>query len=314
MAYAILDGRNICCGLTENTNNLPLITATVANIGQYWNGSAFVAPPYELTGCLLYDRNNTPSGVASFVAPVSGWYYVTLIGGGGGGGGGFVNGGAGGGGGPARGLKNMPLFLNAGDVVDIVIGAGGIGGAAGTNGIVGGVTTVAVNGVIRLAARQGSAGNAGTSSAGGAGSSAAISFSVGSSIAGATATTAVGSASATPASVNKYSPPALREGIDLERTNGGAGAFVSGSGYQGMIELPSSEYQSPYGALKYGGQGGVVWHTHCEWSFCGRSNLGTVATPPNPYAYGFGGSGGATDTSAAYAGANGVGGMVMICF
>ena len=61
MANAILDGRNICCGLTENTNMLVPIPATVANIGQYWNGSAFVASPYEWTGNVLNDLNNTPA-------------------------------------------------------------------------------------------------------------------------------------------------------------------------------------------------------------------------------------------------------------
>ncbi len=88
----------------------------------------------------------TESGV--YTAPVTAWYTVTLKGGGGGGGGGVYNGTQmhGGFGGGEGGLSTVNVFMHVGDQAQIIIGAGGQGGAAGTftNGQPGGDTSVTV--------------------------------------------------------------------------------------------------------------------------------------------------------------------------
>lgn len=88
----------------------------------------------------------TTSG--TYVAPVTGWYKITVKGGGGGGGGSVTStsmaqsGGCGGEGGTTIGFERM----TAGQTASVVIGAGGTGGAAGNNnGSAGGNSTVTVN-------------------------------------------------------------------------------------------------------------------------------------------------------------------------
>ena len=322
MAYAILDGRNICCGLTENTNMLEEpITATVANIGQYWNGSAFVASPYEWAGNVLYDRNNTPGGAANLVAPVTGWYYVTAIGGGGGGGGGFVNGGAGSGGGPGSGVKNYPLFLQAGDTVDITIGAGGSPGAAG------GATQVAVNSLIVVNVLGGAAGNAGTATNGGNGAYPQGIIWAGN-VAGATTTPS----NAPAVDISITSNWNFDGGVSYQsqwRTkvhggeiiptccSGGGALFISASSINYVASrmlLPSGE---TYGNVsKAGGAGGVTWYRRYSAAMLSLATVGANAQNPTlfNYCYGCGGQGGDTDTAAAYTGSAGAGGMVAICY
>ncbi len=91
----------------------------------------------------------TTSG--TFVAPVDGWYKITVKGGGGGGGasrqidsGSMLSGGGGGEGGTAIAYE----YMTAGDTATVVIGAGGTGASAGSanSGTAGGNSSVTVNG------------------------------------------------------------------------------------------------------------------------------------------------------------------------
>lgn len=92
---------------------------------------------------------------------IPGWYLITAIGGGGSGGRvGSANGMAATGGG-AGGFCQKKIKLNTGDAIVCVIGAGGVGVAAGSNGNAGGDTSVIVSG-LRLLAKGGSGGNQAT--------------------------------------------------------------------------------------------------------------------------------------------------------
>lgn len=119
----------------------------------------------------MFNKRDIVTTSGTYTAPVTGWYKITVKGGGGGGAGGRNSSSSdviGGGGGGEGGTTTEYVRLTVGDIVSVVIGAGGTGGAIGGAGSSGGDTNITINTNVYVGG-GGAGGNGFTGGSGGSG-------------------------------------------------------------------------------------------------------------------------------------------------